>query len=89
MKTSRFLSKFLSITIGVMAMLHVTGVYAKGKVVYEKKTKIDFEEKNVDGQFMTPEGSDVKADQNVEFDSLLNPKANFKKELRRDAGAVR
>jgi len=75
--------------IGVLAILHVTDSLAKEKVIYEKKTKIDFNETPVDGQFLTPDGSAVKADQNVDFDSMLDPKANFKKELRRDAGAVR
>lgn len=59
------------------------------KVVYEKKTRLDFEEKEVDGQFATPEGMAVKADKNLEFDSLLAPKKNFKKELNRDSGAIR
>lgn len=75
--------------LGVLAMLNVVDTFAKDKVIYEKKTKIDFEEASVDGQFLSPDGAAVKADKNVDFDSLLNPRANFKKELRRDAGAVR
>ena len=58
-------------------------------VVYEKKTKLDFEQAAVDGQFLSPDGSAVKGDQNIDFDSLIKPKSNFKKELSRDAGAVR
>ena len=85
----KFLKLTLSMVLGVMALLHVTDSLAKDRVAYEKKTKIDFEETSVDGQFLTPEGAAVKADQDVDFDSLMDPRANFKKELRRDAGAVR
>lgn len=77
------------VIIGVVAMLYVAPTFAKDKVIYEKKTKLDFEEASVDGQFLTPEGAAVKADKNLDFDSLLDPKANFKKELRRDSGAIR
>jgi hypothetical protein len=61
----------------------------KTKVVYEKKTTMDFGEASVDGQFMSPDGVAVGADKNLDFDSLLDPKANFKKELKRSSGAVR
>lgn len=86
---SKFINLTLSMGLGVLAMLNVVDTFAKDKVIYEKKTKIDFEEASVDGQFLSPDGAAVKADKNVDFDSLLNPRANFKKELRRDAGAVR
>ncbi len=56
---------------------------------YEKKTKIDFEDRDVDGEFMTPEGQAVSADKNLSFDSMLDPKDNFKKEMKRSMGAVR
>jgi len=61
----------------------------KIKVVYEKKTKIDFEQKSIDSQFLSPDGMAVKGDQNLDFDSLLEPKKNFRKELNRGARAVR
>ncbi len=78
-----------AIGLGVLAALYVEGSFAKDKVVYEKSTKIDFEAAPVDGQFLSPDGAAVKGDKNLEFDSLIDAKANFKKELRRDAGAVR
>ena len=58
-------------------------------VTYEKQTKIDFEDRDVDGEFMTPDGQSVSADKNLHFDSMLDPKDNFKKELKRSMGAVR
>lgn len=65
------------------------GSSKKESVVYERKTRLDFEEKTVDGQFATPEGMAVKGEKTLEFDSLLAPKKHFKKELKRDSGAVR
>ena len=62
---------------------------AGGKASYEKHTTIDFEARDVDGQFMSPGSAAVKGDQNLDFDSLLDPKKSFTKELKRDAGAVR
>jgi hypothetical protein len=78
----------LSILLSLSAILPLMA-QAKEKVVYERKTKLDFEEKSVDGQFLSPEGMAVKADKNLDFDSLLEPKKNFNKELQRSPGAVR
>jgi hypothetical protein len=62
---------------------------ASANTSYEKHTTIDFEARSVDGQFMSPGSAAVKGDQNLDFDSLLDPKKSFTKELKRDAGAVR
>jgi len=62
---------------------------ANTKVSYEKKTHLDFEEKSVDGEFLRPDGQAIQADKNTEFDSLINPRANFNKEIKRSAGAIR
>ena len=59
------------------------------KVVYEKNTKLNFEEKEIDGKFLSPDGKDVKSERTLDFDSLLDPKNSFSKELNRDSGAVR
>lgn len=61
----------------------------KTRVVYEKKTTLDFEEKGVDGEFLNPDGSAVNKEQNLDFESLLAPRSNFKKELSRGARSVR
>lgn len=66
-----------------------SGASSKEPVEYTKKTVLDFEAASVDGQFLNPEGSAVKGDKNLEFDSLLEPKANFNREMGRDARSVR
>ncbi len=59
------------------------------KVSYDRKTHIDFEEKSVDGDFLRPDSQAVRGDKNLDFDSLMNPRSHFKKEIRRSAGAIR
>ncbi len=58
------------------------------KIVYEKKTSIDLNEKDVDGQFLKPNGRSVRGDQNLSFDSLMKPRKDFNKELQRSSGAL-
>lgn len=63
---------------------------AKGSATkYEKLTKMNFEEKSVDGEFLRPEGQAVDGDQNLDFDTLMAPRNSFQKELQRSSGAVR
>ena len=59
------------------------------KVNYEKNTKLDFEEAVVDGQFQSPDAQLVDSDRNVYFDSMIEPKKDFRKELKRSSGAIR
>jgi hypothetical protein len=59
------------------------------KVEYEKKTTLDFEAASVDGQFQSPDGMAIQADKSVEFDSLIEPKKSFNKEMQRSMRGVR
>jgi hypothetical protein len=86
------------ITIAVLALGAISSIAAfagdKKKsdtktVSYERRTKLDFEAKSVDGEFLKPDGLAVGADKNLDFDSLLQARKNFKKELKRSSGAVR
>jgi hypothetical protein len=87
---------FFKTSFWVLGALSFTEVNAEKKVknsgekvVYEKNTHIDFEEKEVDGKFLSPEGRGISSERKLDFDSLLSPKNSFSKELRRDSGAVR
>jgi len=62
---------------------------AKETVVYEKSTKIDFSDREVDGDFMNPDGRSVSGEKNLYFDSLFEDRKNFRKELKRSSEAVR
>ena len=61
----------------------------KAPTEYKKVTALDFEAASVDGEFLKPDGQAVKGDQNLGFDSLMEPRNNFQKELKRSPGAVR
>ncbi len=58
------------------------------RVVYEKKTKIDLTEKDVDGQILKPDGQAIRGDQNLTFDSLLDSPKNFNNQMKRNSGAL-
>ena len=59
------------------------------KVVYQKNTKLDFEARDVDGQFISPDGKDVEGEKNIYFDSMLEERKSFKKEMTRSLRAIR
>ncbi len=84
----------LSLTFSFLALTGAGALAAKKskgetKVVYEKHTKYDFNGKDVDGDFLKPDGSAIRGDQNLTYDSLLKPRKNFSKELNRSSGALR
>jgi len=92
MKTLQYFV-ILILAVGALASVAVFAGDKKkssgGSVSYEKRTKLDFEARSVDGQFLKPDGLSVGADKNLDFDSLLQARKNFRKELKRSAGAVR
>lgn len=81
------------IIFGALSLFIGLSVFAedskKETVVYEKSTKIDFSDREVDGEFMNPDGRSVKGEKNLYFDSLFEDRENFRKELKRSSEAVR
>jgi len=61
---------------------------AAPQVVYEKKTNIDLNDKDVDGQFLKPNGQAIRGDQNLSFDDLMSPTKDFSNQLQRSSGAL-
>lgn len=58
---------------------------AEPKVIYKKKTSIDFNDAIVEGQIDNPEGVYVVTAPEKKFGSLLKLRPNFHRELMRDA----
>ncbi len=58
---------------------------AEPKIVYKKKTSIDFNDAIVEGQIDNPEGVYVVSAPEKKFGSLLKLRPNFHRELMRDA----
>lgn len=57
----------------------------KPKIIYKKKTAIDFNDAVVEGQIDNPEGVYVVTPPEKKFGSLLKLRPNFHRELMRDA----
>ena len=57
----------------------------KKKVIYRKKTKVEFSDKLIEGSENNPEGVYVVVPKNKRFKQLLRLRRNFHKELMRDA----
>ena len=58
---------------------------AKPKIIYKKKTAVDFTDAVVEGQIDNPEGIYVVTPPEKRFGSLLKLRPNFHRELMRDA----
>lgn len=53
------------------------------KVVYDKKTVIDFSDVNIEGELTKPEGSYIKNRKRTRFRNLIELRGNFRPELSR------
>lgn len=62
---------------------------ATTSVKYKKNVTMDFEGRNVDGNVMSPDSSDVDGDKNIKFDPLLEGRKDFKREFKRSSGVTR
>lgn len=58
------------------------------KVVYEKKTVINFDDVLIEGELMKPEGTYVKNRRRTAFDSLIELRSNFRPELLKSASEL-
>lgn len=79
----------LSVLCQAGEALPITPKEGGKKEKYKDTTVLDFSEASVDGEFMRPDAQAVKGEQNLEFDSLMDSRQNFKKELKRSSGAIR
>lgn len=53
------------------------------RIIYEKKTVIDFNEKTMEGELAKPEGSYLLERRKTQFDSMLWLRRDFTPELKR------
>lgn len=64
---------------------HAADEAADPKIIYKKKTSVDFSDAIVEGQVQNPEGIYVVTPPEKKFGSLLKLRPNFHRELMRDA----
>ncbi len=65
----------------VDAQVSVKTIRGKDKVVYRKKTVIDFEDSTVEGELVKPEQSSYTVRGRARFNSLIKYRQNFIKEM--------
>jgi hypothetical protein len=61
----------------------------KPKVVYEQRTEIDFDEMEVTGELVKPQGSVITARKRAVFDSFIKLRVNWDKEMKKSTKEIR
>lgn len=64
---------------------NVTVIRGKDRVIFKKKTVIDFEDSTVEGDLVKPEGSAYTVRGRAKFNSLIQYRENFVKEMWKSA----
>ena len=52
------------------------------KVIYEKETRVDFNDGNIDGDLRRPDGDVVRSRRKSEFKSMIQQRRDFNEELK-------
>lgn len=65
-----------------------TVIEEEDKVVFNKKTVIDFSDVSIEGELTKPEGSYIKNRKSTRFRNLIELRGNFRPELRRSVSAL-
>jgi hypothetical protein len=60
-------------------------IQGKDRVIYKKKTVIDFEDATVEGELVKPEGSYMIHRGRTKFNSLIKYRADFRMEIWKNA----
>ena len=78
----------LALALAAPALAEDTVVEESDKVVYNKKTVIDFSDVNIEGELTKPEGSYIKNRKKTRFRNLIELRGNFRPELKRSVSAL-
>lgn len=78
----------IALALSAPAFAQDTVVEESDKVVYNKKTVIDFSDVNIEGELTKPEGSYIKNRKKTRFRNLIELRGNFRPELKRSVSAL-
>ncbi len=78
----------VALALSAPAFAEDTVVEEADKVVYNKKTVIDFSDVNIEGELTKPEGSYIKNRKKTRFRNLIELRGNFRPELKRSVSAL-
>lgn len=82
-----------AVVMGMFLLSGVTVAQAQegqesDKVVYKKKTVIDFSDVTIEGELVKPEGSYIVNRKKTKFKNLIKVRANFRPELTKSVDAL-
>ena len=72
----------------VFAKPKVKIIKGKDRIVYKKKTIINFEEQTVDGELMKPKGALIQSRGRVKFNSLIQYRKDFLDNMKKRAKSL-
>lgn len=78
----------LALGLSTAAVAQDTVIEEEDRVVYNKKTVIDFSDVNIEGELTKPEGTYFKNRKKTRFRSLIDLRSNFRPELHRSVSAL-
>jgi len=63
--------------------------YRESRIIYQKNTTIDFEELEIEGQLVKPQGALLLERKRASFNPLIQIRENFNKELRQSVDTIK
>lgn len=82
------LTLFVALAAPVSVHAQDTTIVEDDRVVFQKKTVIDFSDVDITGELTKPEGQYVKNRKKTRFRSLIELRGNFRPELHRSVSAL-
>ncbi len=82
MKVRLLVMLLVLVPLGALAQ----GQKAQGKVEYEKKTVINFEDDTIEGDLKRPDGEYVEARQKVDHSNLIHIREDWREKLMQASG---
>lgn len=87
-KRTFLVAMVVTLSLAGAAMAQDTVIQEEDKVVFQKKTVIDFSDVDISGELTKPEGQYIKNRKKTRFRSLIELRANFRPELHRSVSAL-
>lgn len=78
----------LTMAFGAPAFAQDKVIVEEDRVVYQKKTVIDFSDVDISGELTKPEGQYIKNRKKTRFRSLIELRGTFRPELYRSVSAL-
>jgi hypothetical protein len=79
---------FFLFPLCIFAKPKVKIIKGKDRIVYKKKTIINFEEQTVDGELMKPKGAFIQSRGRVKFNSLIQYRKDFLDNMKKRAKSL-